>query len=32
MNFHPTLIQAVATDRTPRRARRIRPTRPQPRR
>jgi hypothetical protein len=27
MNFHPTLIQAVATDRSPRRGRRQKPTR-----
>jgi hypothetical protein len=30
MNFHPTLIAAVARDRTPRRGRRERPTRPRP--
>jgi hypothetical protein len=27
MNFHPTVIQAVVTDRTPRRGRRNKPTR-----
>ena len=30
MNFHPTVMTAVAVERTPRRARRERPTRPRP--